>query len=172
MSSRGDAPFDWLTRVDELLEEQVIPALDRVAQQMERAAQRAGDDGQVPDRDSYPFEFSTDVPANTTADDPVETTREIPYEGRIVALTVGWPAGANNLTGVQFRTESGERFFPRNKQDEYIAADDFTRTFNLRADVDKDSELVAEFVNNDTTHGHFINVVAEIEKKPEVTDGA
>lgn len=113
----------------------------------------------------YPWEFSTDVSANTTTDSPATTTRPVPFDSRIESLIVGWPDGANGLVGVQFRTESGERFFPRNAEDEYIAANDFTHPFDLRTSVDADETLTAEFINNDPNNDHFVNVIAMLEER-------
>jgi len=119
--------------------------------------------------DSYPFEFSTDVPADTENVDPATTSIDVPFDARVVELVVGWPAGAQGQVGVQFRSESGERFFPRDKQNEYVATDDFTHAFSLEADVSGGDTLVAQFINKDTTNPHFINVVATLKER---ADGA
>lgn len=119
-----------------------------------------------PATDSYQYEFSRLVPADTSTDSPVTTTREIEFAGRVTALAIGWPDGASNVVGVGFRTSSGERLFPRNKEDEYVAANDFSTQFDLRSSISANSELVAHFANNDPNNDHFVNVIATVEAIP------
>lgn len=117
-------------------------------------------DGSTVERDSYPFEMSLDVSAST------ETSREltVPYDGRVTKVIIGWPSGANNKVGVGFRTKGGIELIPRNSDEDYIAANDFTHPFDVQTDVAEDDVLVAEFNNTDATNAHFINVFVEIRK--------
>lgn len=113
---------------------------------------------------AFPFEFSKDVSAGTTRDSFETREREVPYDGWIIELVVGWPAGADNGVGVQFRRKSGEVFFPRNKEDAYIAQDDFQHPYNVCAPVREGEVLVAQYINTDTSNSHFVNVVPTIQE--------
>lgn len=115
--------------------------------------------------DSYPFEFSTDVPAATYEDNPLTVERDAPYDGRVTSVVIGWSDGCDNLVGVSFGTETGENFVPRNKEDQVIAANDFTHPFNVKVDVTEDDTLMATFVNNDSANSHFVNVFVTIEER-------
>lgn len=113
---------------------------------------------------SFVYEFSEDVPAGTPIEEPVEIERDVPKDGWITSIIVGWPDGADNLVGVGVGTETGETIFPRNKQDSYVAANDFTQPFDVRMEVSKDDTLVAKYVNNDSANDHFVNVFVTIEE--------
>lgn len=138
-------------------------------QQLTDVLGRITPDGTITLPDAFPWEFSTDVPSDTPVDSPVTTERSIPDGARLTSLTVGWPSGADNTAGVQFGPADPEdvKYFPRNTQDDYIAANDFTDTWPLRVNP-QDDVLVAQFVNGDTTNNHFINVIAMLELREPV----
>lgn len=114
-------------------------------------------------------EMSNNVPAGTTVESPNVIRREMPFDGRIVSIIVGWPNGANNLVGVQIRRSNGDVLFPANREDDFIAANDFTAVLPLRKDIGIDEELQAVFANNDGTNDHFVNVILNVE---EVVNGS
>ena len=108
------------------------------------------------------YEFSKDVSANTTE----TVSRTIQTDALLRHVIIGWPDGANNLVGVKFGTNTGEDYIPRNAEDDYIAANDFTHPFVILDDVEEDGVLEAEFQNNDSNNSHFINVFAELVEEP------
>lgn len=110
------------------------------------------------------IEMSTDVPANTTTDEPEVTDRKAPFDGKITSVVIGWPDGANNIVGVQIRRGNEDVIFPANREDDYVAANDFTSPFPLRKKIKQDEELQAVFVNLDGTNSHFVNVILNIEE--------
>lgn len=109
-------------------------------------------------------EMSRDVPANTPLDSPDVVKREMPFDGRIVSIVVGWSNGSNNLVGVQIRRGNGDVIFPANREDDYVAANDFTAVLPLRKEISIDEELQAVYVNNDLTNSHFINLILNVEE--------
>lgn len=118
--------------------------------------------------DSFQFEFSVTVPADTTEGDEFTVEREVPYDGRITTLVIGWPDGANHYAGVQLlNQDTDNKLFPRDDESEFVGANDFTHPFDLRVDVDQGEVLVAHYVNRDTTNDHFLNVLVTIEERPE-----
>jgi len=122
--------------------------------------------GKLPDEigglNAYPFEMSQNVSAGS------DETNELslPFDGRIRSVVLGWQAGANNKVGVGVRTRTGKELIPRNSDEDYIAADDFTYPFLVREEVSEDDIIVAEFNNTDTTNDHFINVFVEVVELP------
>lgn len=113
---------------------------------------------------SFVYEFSTDVPADTPLENPIEVERDVPQDGWITSIIVGWPDGADNRVGVGVGTETGENLFPRNKEDQFIAANSFTSPFDVRVEVSEDDTLVARYMNHDTDNDHFVNVFVTIEE--------
>lgn len=117
----------------------------------------------------FPLEFSTDVSSsNNTEDNTAKTRREAPFDAEIVEVVIGWPSGANQLVGVSFGTAAGNQILPRNPEDDFIAADDFTHPFRVSEEVGEDTVLQAEFLNNDS-NDHFINVFATVKELPPGT---
>lgn len=107
-------------------------------------------------RRAFPFELSKDVSANSTETKSVD----VPYDGRIVGVILGWPDGASNAVGAKLRTTTGQTFVPYNRDnEEFLAFNNFVETFVVRADVSKDETIVAEYKNNDANNSHFINCV-------------
>lgn len=113
---------------------------------------------------SFPFELSMDVPANTPTTDPVTQTVEVPYDGRVTTVVIGWPSGTDKGVGVKIRDNRGHQYVPYNTDEEYIAADNFTHPFAVHVDIEEDDELVAEFVNA-TSEDHLVNVFPEISEE-------
>lgn len=169
-SQRASGVLDWLTSVDEVLREDVAPKLDEISQRaqqqtdaLEALAEASGSGpGLGGEFTEYPWEMSKDVPADTPKDTPKTEKREIagPFELRSVIM--GWPDGADNRVGAALKTDSGENLVPRNKQDNYIAANDFTYPFTIQRRFDNTTTLVAEYINNDTANSHFVNVIPSI----------
>lgn len=115
-------------------------------------------------RESGPLEASKLVPANTTEDNPEDVERVMPFDGKITDLIVGWPDGADNLVGVQFRKGQGDILFPYNQEDDYIAANNFTHPFPLNVRAKQGDKFHAIYVNLDTAQSHFVNVIPVAER--------
>lgn len=110
--------------------------------------------------DAFPFDISNTVAAGAT-----ETKElDVPFDGRIIDIVIGWQAGANGNVGVRIDTKDGTKLLPRNSDTDYIGANDFTYPFTVRRDIDENDVLVAEFNNTDTNNSHFVNVIPEIVK--------
>ena len=118
---------------------------------------------------SFQVDFSTEIPAGTPTNDPLEVARTIPYDGRIKTLVVGWSSGSSYLAGVRLEYGDGEGLFPRigDEDDGFIPGDGFTHPFDLEADIQADNDLVAKYANADPDNSHYINVLATIEEEGE-----
>lgn len=132
---------------------------------MDRTQQRQSPPAPVNDgeirggRRAFPFELSMDVPA----DGDGQKTLDVPYDGRIVRVLLGWPQNTDNGVGVSLGMETGTNLIPRNAAEEtYMAFNDFSQPFTVRQDVDEDDTIVAEFINIDPDNSHFVNCVVEI----------
>lgn len=113
---------------------------------------------------AFPFEFSKDVPADTTRDSTETVVREVPFDGYLVEVAAAWQSGSNNQAGLQFRRRNGEVFLPRNEEDHYVAfpGGGGVHPFAVVSPVREGEELVAEYINTDTSNSHFVNCVATI----------
>lgn len=106
----------------------------------------------------FVFEFSTSVNANSNT-----TVERTPEEGVVTqGVIVGWPDGANNVVGVQVRTGSGDKLFPRNREDDFIAANDAWDHFPMRKKIKKNEPIEVEYQNDDPNNGHFVNVIVPL----------
>lgn len=150
--------LDQLTTVDESLrsihstiEEDLIPPVVGIANSVDEDRTR-----------SFQLEFSEEIDPSTTTADPVEVTRTVPFGGRITTFFVGWPDGTQNAAGIQLERNEGERLFPRNKEDQFIALNDVSHPFDLRAPVNKGEDLTVKFTNADTNESHFLNAVVTV----------
>lgn len=181
----GHGVLDFLTSIDNLIAEQTAliqelradtEQLTGVRQQLDNIESDLGMVGEQLEgigaelgaahgrSEAYPHDFSRNVPQNTPRDSPVTRERGVPADGRIVGLKLGWPDGAQQEVGVQLRTTSGERFVPRNPEDEYIGFNDFNDNFTLSTPVTEGDTLVAEFVSPNAGNDHFINCVVALEE--------
>lgn len=165
---RASGLLDRLTGVDEQLD-RTNDLLERQATLLERLATPPPADGDGGGRvaaspvEAFPVEFSVLVPADTGRDNPTTVTRTMPADVRITTVILGWRDGADGQVGIQFGTESGERFVPRNSEDQYLAFNDFSHPFTVRTEVSEGTTLRAQMVNLDTTNDHQANAVAELE---------
>lgn len=151
---------------------------DRVRQQNQRILERL-DDLQVPDpaadddgppTESFTFEMSHDIPADTSESSPKEVERVIHDEGKaqLRGVVLGWAAVPIGSVGIQIRTGNGLKLIPRNPEDDFIAASDFTDTFELSYRLDPGEKLIARTVNIDTQNSHFVNIFPQaVEVPPE-----
>lgn len=172
----ASALLDSLTSVDDVLRDDVAPKLAEISQAAEAQSQAlqslteavgVGDAGGVElggQFTQYPHEASANVPADTSSDEPVTRERTIDGPFELVSVIMGWPDGADNFLGIAVKTASGENIIPRNSEDEYIAANDFTGEFTIRRAFEDDDTLVAEYINNDTGNSHFGNVIMNIRR--------
>lgn len=173
--------LDALTRQDELLRAQLEVVrelktdIDEVTELLELQnrglAELTGirDIAAVPGK-TVTIEFSTDVPASTGIDSPVTTRRAVPFDGEVIRIIAGWPDGAANLAGIGLKHRSVDdelldELFPFNEEDSFIAANDFTSSFNAGFDVESGQVLVGEFINNDTANNHFLNLMVTIREE-------
>lgn len=158
---------DWLAA--QLANQSILAEIERrenelLEQQNEMLSQLQGirENAEEEIKRSFPLEFSATITSNTPSEDPEIINRDVPFDGVITDVVIGWPAGADNLVGAQLGLESGERFVPRNKEDEYIAADDFTHSFSVREEVSEDDTIQAQYVNSDDTFDHFMNMFVTV----------
>lgn len=174
--------FDWLAEIDDAVRSQdesvshqtreIVEAIEDRASSMEETrsvleeilSYTVPEVYQIEHEDpaQFPIDMSHDVPASTASTDEETQTRSFEFEYAIDSVVLGWPSGTNNLVGVQLRLRSGERLIPRNEEDEFIAADDFTDRFPLKVKVEAGSDIVAHFVNNDNVNSHFVNIIPNI----------
>lgn len=118
---------------------------------------------------TYVWDFSNEVTAD--AGNSVETDEvrlEIPYDGKITEIILGWSQGANQAVGVQFRSAEGERYIPRNDDNDvaFIGMDNHVLPpIPLNVDVSEGDEFIAEFRNNDPDNSHFVNVEAYVREE-------
>lgn len=122
--------------------------------------------------DAYLFELSNNVSASTQATNPESETTDVPFAGRVTGITLGWLDGADGQAGVRIVDETGHTYIPYNTtdldgQDQYIASNDFTRTFRVRFDVAEDETIGADFINTDGTNSHLVNVFLTIERRDD-----
>lgn len=113
----------------------------------------------------FPFSLSKDVAANTTKTNPSTESTDVPYDAIINGILVGFP-GVDNGFGVKVRTESGERFLPRNDDDEYISTPQtHVEMVPVSTEIDEGTTLVGEYVNFDTTNSHTVTVVPNLKER-------
>jgi len=114
---------------------------------------------------SVQLEMSTNVPAGQTE----EKQREVPFDGWINGYIIGFPDGADQAVGLGLVDETTrESYFPRNEEDRYFAANDYTSEIPLRFPVEEDQVITSIFKNNDPVNSHFINSLVTItEDKPD-----
>jgi len=114
----------------------------------------------------FPIEMSHSVPPNTLDTDPnvVRRTPDKQNEVRVTSISLGWPDGTNNAVGIQVRTGNGQKLLPRNPEDQFIAFNKFTETFDLRYKLEPGEDLEAVTVNFDTSNDHFVNIVPQVEE--------
>lgn len=98
--------------------------------------------------ESYSIEFSASVPDGTGRDDPRTVEREIPVNGEITALSVGYPA--DHDVGLGLALLEGEYLYPRNSQSDYIRYGE-SGDFPLRRPVSAGETLEARFFNTSGT---------------------
>lgn len=122
---------------------------------------------EIPESAVYPVEFSLDVPADTPRTEPATKKRTVKAPSRTQSFIVGWSDGADHLVGIGLETESGQSLFPRNPEDEYMAANNFTHPFPLVARFPPEQTFVAKFINNDMSNSHFVNAILITEERPE-----
>lgn len=111
---------------------------------------------------SVQLEFSYDVPADTPTNDPDQILREVPFDGFTTVITVGWPDGTDNGVGVGLYRNAGANIFPWDKENQFVAANDFTHAFDLVVPVSEGEELEARYANNDTSNSHFVNAIVTV----------
>lgn len=94
-------------------------------------------------REHYVIELSAAVPDGTGKDDPRTVRRDVPADGELGGISVGYPDGD---VGAGLRTASGESLFPRNEESDFVRYGD-SADFPLRRSVGVGDTLVARFYN-------------------------
>lgn len=153
--------LDGLTSIDERLT-LVNEELNRIRNTISNIG--GIDDGNETVGEVFQKEMSTDVPADTQTENPVETSRTAKQDIRLLEYVVGWPDGADNRVGVKLVTDQERVLFPKNPEDDFVAANNFTHPFTLRTEVASGTGLITQFVNLDTNNSHFINAVLTYEE--------
>lgn len=102
------------------------------------------------------MEFSFNAEANSG--DAVN--KEVPFSGRVVEMLYGAPAAANNQVGVQVRYD-GNKKFPANREDDFIALADVVHPFLLDFPVEKGKDVIVVHENQDA-NPHYMNVVLTV----------
>lgn len=177
----GDQLLDPLTSVDDKLEsvegtlKDQTGVLRDLGTGLEAIATELGADVSVGKAREFPFEMSAVVPTTATRQDPHTTEIEIPYDATITAVHLGFPAGTQQAVGVKVGTGIGERWIPRGGVEQagsgddaqYVAFSDHVIQIDLNIEVDADSPIRAEFINNDPDNDHFINVLVLARERGE-----
>lgn len=167
--------LDGLQSTDERLAS-VNQKLDRLSEQVSAIASAIehASGGDVVDvrQDvlrGYTWKMSKTVPADTPKESPAMETRDVPWDARLDGVIVGWPAGTNNLTGVQLRTAQGEILFPRDSDSQYVAMDNFSDRFTLTHSLSEGEQLQAQFINlpnqNGKSTGHYVTCLPQIRER-------
>lgn len=146
-----------------------LARIGRQQSQMLSQIASGGDSGVSPSSE-FSFSVSLDVPANTTRDSPATDMIEVPYDGNITGLMVGWP-GISGAVGISLRRQSGERLFPRNDDDEYESMPTATvGQFDMNVDVVEGEEIIGQYVNFDSVNSHYAAQLLDIESSEATTD--
>lgn len=157
---------------DEILEEQgdANVLLQQQVSGMERLLEEVTGDTDVdlsPDRSTYLFNMSKEVPADTSENEPVTEVREIDYDGVIREIRVVSVEAAQQAVGARFGFSSGEQIMPRDDPQDarYIplAGDPVATEPNV--EVDEGEEVVFSFANNDVDNSHFVTATIQVEER-------
>lgn len=183
MSGRRDDPqarslLDGLTSIDNLLrqqqqmlqqQQQILSDIrDTLTSQGTALERISGGDEQ--DAAEYPFDLSANVDPETVINDPLVRSVEIPYDGIIEQLIIGYPDGTDNLAGIAVgRTGMGERFYPRKVADgaPYTALNNVTVTVDINEPIDEGNSIEARFVNLSTEYSRFLTALAVVSRRGE-----
>jgi hypothetical protein len=157
--------LDRFTSVDDVLRsvDDTVASLNRNVRELSQALdEQTGLDIDVtqtpPAERSY--DLSQVVPANTSANQPVTDEFNIPADGTITRILLGWPDGAQQAVGIGVDGVNGESLIPAGPKDSrYVALNDKVVPFNLDDSVSKNDTYTVRFANNDDTNDHFVNVL-------------
>ncbi len=157
--------LDDLTNIDNILS-QVRDILKEVRNELGNIEPKIVSDRLVIEegvpRESYQLEMSMLV-------DPGETeseTREMPFDGWVDGFIVGFPDGTDQSVGLRLEDDdTGTQYFPRNREDNYFAANDYSDNLDLAFEIEEGQKLTAELKNNDSMNEHFINVMVTVKRK-------
>ena len=177
MSGRRDDPqarslLDGLTSIDNLLrqQQQILSDIRDTLSSQGTALERLSDSDGDQDAAEYPFDLSANVDPETTINDPEVRSVEIPYDGIIEQLIIGYSDGTDNLAGITVgRTGMGERFYPRKVADgaPYTALNNVTVTVDINEPIDEGNSIEARFVNLSTEYRRFLAVLAVVSRRGE-----
>lgn len=142
--------LDHLTTIDELIRK-LIDEMSTLAGPMERLNQTMsnmeGPVAQTLPRKKRTLDLTHLVPAEST---DVTTVEEMPFDGYVGGVTIGWPDGADQMVGVRLENaEGGEKYYPAG-DDNYSAFNDLAKEFQITFPIHKGDEIQAVFVNNKT----------------------
>lgn len=121
---------------------------------------------QTAERPEYPFDLFAVVPADTGPVNPLVKRVEIPFDGVVTEVIVGFQTNNAFRSGVQFGKPEGDTIAPRGSTDEaYISLADSTLTFAPMVEIDADNDLEARFANLDPNNSVPISVIAVVQKR-------
>lgn len=160
-----DGLLDRFTSVDDLLRslDDTVASLNSNVRSLSRALdEQTGLDVDVTQRPpaERAYDYSEVVPANTPGNDPKTATFEIPRDGTITRVLIGWPDGAQQAVGIGIDGTDGESLIPAGPKDaSYVALNDKVVPFNLDDSVSKEETYTIRFANTDPNNDHFVNVL-------------
>lgn len=137
------------------------------------------------DRDELaprPSEFThameVEVPADTTVTDAVSARFEPDYDAVITRIAIEFPDGTQQAVGVQIKDAGNNLWVPRGgtrsiisggqRQSEelhYVQGNDRTISSKPNVRVDEGNPIVAEFINNDPSNNHLIEITFNLEER-------
>jgi len=164
--------LDRITNIDNILNDSlsVLRSIRDGVQDIDPriVAENVSVRGDVP-RTAFQLEMSKSVPPASSED----VIRDVPFDGWVKTYVVGFPDGADQAVGVRLADgETGNKWFPRNPEDQYFAANNFTYPFDLVFPVEEGDKLKTQYLNNDPNNSHFINSMVTItEKMPDEMTG-
>lgn len=107
-----------------------------------------------------PYNFSQTIPADTPLNQPETEEWEIPHDGTVTKVILGWPDGAQQAAGIGVRGTQGESLIPAGPSGvKFLGLNDKVLTFSLDDGVRKDESYTFRFANTDPDNDHFVNVI-------------
>ena len=157
--------LDRFTSVDEILSrlDQTVSSLDSNVRELTSALNEQTDlsiEVTQSAKEERAYDFSQVVESASSENDPQTDTFDIPHDGEITKVVIGWPDGAQQAVGVGVSGVDGESLIPAGPTGaRYVALNDKVLEFELSDTVSKGEQYNLQFANNDETEDHFINAL-------------
>lgn len=166
----GLAILDFFSDVDNLLQDEVIPAIKGIQAEVEDFSQEVNIDNLVVEETESEWEAISFSAKTESADSsgPGESSivREMPFDGRIKEVIVGFPDGADEWVGIRVQDyQSAEKIFPSNPETGVFAANDYYDRFKTTYEVKKGEEIEVYHKNNDPNNERLVNCVVQVESE-------